>query len=85
MGSDQIAAMRRRVIDYYDQYLTAESFTRRIEASKQLKVIVLMITDANTVRNASKLNRHSVLLRSPSSSGTEGWASMLRRLRAGTS
>lgn len=83
MGSDQIAEMRRRVIDYYDRYLTAESFTRRIEDSKQRKVIVLMITDANTARNASRLNRHSVLLRGASSSGARGWASMLRRLKAG--
>jgi len=83
MDSTRIAEMRRRVIDYYDQYLTAGSFTRRIEASKRRKVVVLMITDANTARNASKLNRHSVLLRGVSSSRAKGWASMLRRLKTG--
>jgi len=83
MGSDQIAEMRRRVIDYYDRYLTPESFTRRIETSKERKVIVLMITDANMVNKASRLNGHSVLLRGAPPSGARGLASMLRRLRSG--
>ena len=83
MSSNQIAEMRRRVIDYYEHYLTPESFTRRIETSKERKAVVLMITDANVVRKASRLNGHSVLLRGARPSGSKGLASMLRRLKTG--
>jgi hypothetical protein len=65
MDREQIAQMRRRVIDYYERHLTAESFGRRIEARRKRKVVILMITDANTARNASRLNKHSILLRDP--------------------
>jgi hypothetical protein len=64
MGDEQIAVMRQRAIDYYDNFLTPSSFTRRIEATKRQKIIVLMITDANVLRNASRLSRRSILIRS---------------------
>jgi hypothetical protein len=66
MGDEQIAAMRQRAIDYYENFLTPSSFTRRIESNKRRNAIVLMITDANVSKNASRLNRHSILIRGAS-------------------
>jgi len=66
MGDEQIAAMRQGAIDYYENFLTPSSFTRRVESTKQQKAIVLMITDANVAKNASRLNRHSILIRGTS-------------------
>ncbi len=63
MDGNEIARMRRQVVDYYDNRLTPESFVRRIESSKRDKVVVLMITDANVTKHASRLNARSVLMR----------------------
>ena len=78
MDTEQIAWMRQRVIDYYDTFLAPESFIRRIEASERGKVIVLMITDANMSRNASKLNSRSVLIRGTSAPEIGRWLGRLR-------
>lgn len=80
MRQDEVLAMRQRVLKYYHDHLTARSFTRKIEASASHKVIVLMITDANVTRNASKLGRHSVLIRGTSGLGARAWAGLVRRL-----
>lgn len=66
MSSDDIVRIRRQVMDYYDNYLTAGSFVRKVESSRRKKVVVLMITDANTSKNAPKLNARSVLIRGTS-------------------
>jgi hypothetical protein len=63
MDPAAIARMRDRVIAYYDQHLAPETFVRKLEATGGRKVVVLMITDANVSRNASKLNARSVLMR----------------------
>jgi Exostosin family len=63
MDGNEIARMRREVADYYDNRLAPESFVRRIESSKRDKVVVLMITDANVTKHASRLNARSVLMR----------------------
>jgi hypothetical protein len=81
MGAEPIARMRQRVIDYYDNYLTPEPFVHKIESSERDKVVVLMITDANVTRHASRLNARSVLMRGTSATGREGWFSRLRLSR----
>ena len=63
MDANEIARMRRQVVDYYDNRLAPESFVRRIESSEKDKVVVLMITDANVTKHASRLNARSVLMR----------------------
>lgn len=80
MDEAQIAGMRDRVISYYETHLTAESFTRKIESHPGRKVVTLMITDANVARNASKLNRHSILMRGTSGTDGGGWLNSLRTL-----
>jgi hypothetical protein len=78
MPADRVVAMRQQVINYYQDNLTASSFIRKIEASSGQKVVVLMITDANVMQHAERLNRYSVLMRSTSAHGTR---SLLRGLR----
>jgi hypothetical protein len=73
MGAEQIARMRQRAIDYFDEHLAPESFVRKLESTERQKVVVLMITDANASKNASKLNGHSVLIRGASAPGIGGW------------
>jgi len=79
MGDTQVAAMRHAVIDYYESHMSAASFIGRIESSRDRRVVVLMVTDANTAKNAAKLGPASVLLRGTAISGDRGW---LRRVRA---
>jgi hypothetical protein len=63
MEDARIARMRRQVVDYYDRHLAPETFVRKLEASHRRRIVVLMITDANVTRNASRLNARSVLIR----------------------
>jgi len=69
MDPQRIARMRQRVIDYYEQHLAPETFVRRLELTQRRRIVVLMISDANVTRNASKLNRLSVLMRGTPASG----------------
>ena len=78
MDEEEIARMRRQVLDYYDAHLAPESFVRRIESSERDKVVVLMITDANVTKHASRLNARSVLMRGTSAPGTTGWLARFR-------
>ena len=78
MDAGQIARMRQRVIDYYDHYLAPESFVRKLESSDRQKMVVLMITDANASKKASRLNGRSILIRGTSAPGISGWLARLR-------
>jgi hypothetical protein len=79
MDGEEVARMRQHVIDYHDSYLAQESFVRKIESSEHDKVVVLMITDANVSKNASRLNARSVLMRGSATPGTGGWLARFRR------
>jgi len=63
MDAGDVARMRRNVIDYYRQHLDPVVFAREVEAKRQRKVTVLMITDRCVVTSAPKLNRNSILIR----------------------
>jgi hypothetical protein len=69
--------LRRRVIDYHDHYLAPASFVRRIESSGRGKVVVLVITDANVTKHASRLNARSILMRGTVATGRGDWFSRL--------
>ena len=79
MNPEQIGTMRQKVIAYYDEHLAPETFIRKIESSERQRVVVLMITDANVAKNATKLNARSVLIRGDSSPALGGWLAKLRR------
>jgi hypothetical protein len=77
MDTEQIVRMREQVIAYYDRHLAPETFVRRLESDDRSRIVVLMITDANVSKNASKLNGRSVLMRGTPRSG----AGLVARLR----
>ncbi len=81
MDREDIIRMQRRVTAYYDEHLAPKSFVRRIESSEQRRLVVLMITDANVTRNASRLNGRSILIRGTSGTRPGGWLSGLRPWR----
>jgi hypothetical protein len=62
MAPEEIARLRSNVIDYYHTYLRPETFIRRVEASADREVPILMYTERNMARNPSKLGRHSILM-----------------------
>lgn len=63
MDEEEITRMRTNVLDYYETYLRPATFVRRIESSKENKITVLIITEANMARDSSKLKKRSVLMR----------------------
>jgi hypothetical protein len=62
MGKQQVAEMRQKVIDYYENHLNPQKFVDDIETKKGNRVTVLMITDKNTIKNASQLSKRSILI-----------------------
>jgi hypothetical protein len=62
MGEQQVARMRHNVIEYYENYLNPGKFVNDIETRKENKITVLMITDKNTVKNASRISKRSILI-----------------------
>ena len=62
MGQQTISEMRDKVIDYYENRLRPRTFINNIESREENKLTVLMITDKNTIRNASRLNEKSILI-----------------------
>lgn len=63
MDSEQVAQMRRNVIDYYDRYLDPAQFVKRVEERPEDQVTVLLITDYCTKTKADQLNAKSILIR----------------------
>ena len=82
MDSRKLTEMRHNTIEYYERHLTAKSFVRCLEGNNQRRVAVLMITDANTASNASRLNANSVLVRDESSMEHRALGKLIRLLRA---
>ena len=73
MPDAQVAAMRRRVIDYYERHLTANCFVERVLSHRDSDVTVLMITDANVAANERSLSGRSILIRGTTGSGRTKW------------
>lgn len=62
MRPEEIARLRSNVIDYYNTYMRPDTFIRRIEASEDREIPLLMYTERNMAKNSSKLGRHSILM-----------------------
>lgn len=72
MKAEQIAAMRKNVIKYYELYLKPSAIVKTIESRHENKTIVLLYTENNVRKNWSKLNKHSILMRSGSATSEMG-------------
>lgn len=73
MAPEEIARLRANVIDYYDTYMRPDTFIRRVEASADRALPILMYTERNMAKNPSKLGRHSILMQGTTSKREENW------------
>jgi hypothetical protein len=73
MPKQQVQAMRAKVVTYYESHLRPEVLVRAIEARPERTVTVLLHTELNMARNASKLNRRSVIIKGPDAPGPMRW------------
>jgi hypothetical protein len=62
MDPSEIARMRTNVLNYYEAYLRPATFVRRIEASPDPWIPILMYTERNAKMNYTKLGKHSILM-----------------------
>jgi hypothetical protein len=73
MAPQEIARLRSNVIDYYETHMRPDTFVRRVEASADREVPILMYTERNMAKNPSKLGRHSILMRGTTSTRESNW------------
>ena len=57
-----IARLRANVIDYYQTHLRPEAFVRRVEAHQDRAFSILMYTERNVAKKASRLGKGSLLM-----------------------
>jgi hypothetical protein len=73
MTQEEIVRLRSNVLDYYDTYMRPDKFIRRVEASADREVPILMYTERNMARNPSRLGRHSILIQGTTSEREKKW------------
>ena len=81
MGEQQVAEMRDRAIDYYENHLNPRKFVSDIESRGGKRVTVLMITDKTTVKNAPRLNEKSILITGKPTLSSNRWYKFFRAFR----
>lgn len=73
MAPEEIARLRSNVIDYYNMYMRPDTFIRRVEASADREVPILMYTERNMAKKSSKLGRHSILMQGTTTERGKNW------------
>ena len=73
MAPEEIARLRSNVIDYYHTYMRPGTFIRRVEASADQEVPILMYTERNMAKNPTKLGRHSILMQGTTVEREKNW------------
>jgi glycosyltransferase involved in cell wall biosynthesis len=81
MSQQKVSEMRGKVIDYYENHLSPRKFISDIESREENKITVLMITDKNTVKNASGLNEKSILITGKPTLANSRWYKFFRAFR----
>jgi hypothetical protein len=78
MEQNNVSEMRRKVIAYYNNHLSPQKFISDIETRQENKITVLMITDKNTIKNASRLNEKSILITGKPTLANSSWYKFFR-------
>jgi hypothetical protein len=73
MGNEEIVRLRRNVLRYYDAYMTASTFVRRVEQHRDRTFPILIYTERNMAKNPAKLRRNSILMRGTTVPREKGW------------
>ncbi len=79
MDEKQIAKMRGNSLNYYNNYLSPDTFVHRIESRIDRKITVLLTTEKYMARKSRKLNRNSILLRGTMRDNEETWLKRISR------
>jgi len=81
LSKQKISEMRINAIDYYESYLNPSRFVDEIESRRENKLTALMITDKNTIKNASRLNEKSILIRGRPTLIDSSWYKLISSFR----
>ena len=73
MPPEEIARLRANAIDYYNTYMRPDTFVRRVEASADREVPILMYTERNMAKNPSRLGQHSILMQGTTVERKKNW------------
>jgi len=79
MDEKKIAEMRDNSLSYYKNYLSPDTFVRRIESRMDRKITVLLTTEKYMARKSRKLNRNSILLRGTMLDNENTWLKRISR------
>jgi hypothetical protein len=82
LEQQKISEMRNQAIDYYEKHLSPRKFISNIESKQESKTTVLMITDKNTIKNARRLNKNSILIRGKPTLANSRWYKLLQSFKA---
>jgi hypothetical protein len=82
LEQQKISEMRNQAIDYYENHLSPRKFISNIESKQESKTTVLMITDKNTIKNARRLNKNSILIRGKPTLANSRWYKLLQSFKA---
>jgi hypothetical protein len=82
LDQQKISEMRNHAIDYYENHLNPRKFISNVESRQENKTTVLMITDRNTIKNANKLNKNSILIRGKPTLANSRWYNFFHAFKA---
>lgn len=80
MAPEEIARLRSNVIDYYNAYMRPDTFIRRLEASADREIPILMYTERNMAVNPTRLGKRSILMQGTTVEREKNW---FRRMVSG--
>lgn len=73
MSDDQRIEIRENAMEYYELKLMPGTFVKKVEARKESRLNILMYSEYNVAKHATKLNGQSVLIRGEDSVGNWAW------------
>lgn len=73
MSDEQKIEIRENAMKYYELNLTPQIFVKKVEASPESRLNILMYSEYNVAKKPTKLNGNSVLMRGEDAVGNWAW------------
>ncbi|MGB5340368.1 MAG: hypothetical protein WBO06_14885, partial [Gammaproteobacteria bacterium] len=83
LKQEKINKMKTRVIEFYENNLDPAGFVNKLEMNTENEITLLMITDAYVAKNASKLNKNSIIITGTPRHPVSLWSEIRRTLASG--
>lgn len=84
LGGDEIARLKRNVIDYYDTHMRPDTFIQRVEQHPDRTFPILMYTERNMAKKPKKLGPRSILINGTTTPRERGiFKGMIKRVLVG--